>query len=66
MPLSQTSDRTTFFAKPNRPGAAVQWDSNERFGDWVYSAQERVIGAGLRQCRDAKRIFRLVRVRRLL
>jgi hypothetical protein len=36
-----------FFTKSNRPGSAVQWNSNERFGDWVYSGQEGVVGAGL-------------------
>src|SRR6266851_2915934 len=33
-----------FFAKPDRLGSAVQWNPNERFGDWVYSGQEGVVG----------------------
>src|SRR6266478_409879 len=35
-----------FFAKPDWLGSAVQWNPDERFGDWVYSGQEGVVGAG--------------------
>src|SRR5712664_1702536 len=36
-----------FFTKSNRPRSAVQWNSNERFGNWVYSGKKGVVGAGL-------------------